>query len=133
MTAEEDSSAIASALGQMNNQKSVDALATLARDRSKSDRIRSNAINSIASSRFPNRSALLEDIYKSLSDNPRLRRQVLSYYSNSRDPQSVSILVAIATNDPDLSVRREAVNYLGQIKTPEALKALETLLNRKPQ
>ena len=42
------------------------------------------------------------------------------------------MLSSIATTDPDTNVKITAVNYLGQIKSPEALKALEMLLQKKP-
>jgi len=132
MTTDEDSSGITYALSQLNTPKTIDALAGIARDKSKSDRVRMDAMNWIAQSRVPNRLSMLEDIYKSNMDNPKTRRQILPYIGQSRDPQAVTILANIASSDPDLNVKRDAVTFLGQIKSPEALKALEALLTKKP-
>jgi tetratricopeptide (TPR) repeat protein len=132
MIADDDSSGITYALSRVNTPKTIDALASIARDKSKSDRVRMNALNWITESRVPNRLSLLDDIYKSNMDNPKIRRQIIPYIGRSKDPQAVSILSNIASTDPDLSVKRDAVVFLGQIKTPEALKALEELLTRKP-
>jgi HEAT repeat protein len=132
MTTDEDSSGITYALSQVNTPKTIDALAGIARDKSKSDRVRNDALNWIAESRVTNRLTLLEDIYKSNMDNPRTRRQIIPYIGRSKDPQAVTILGSIAISDPDMNVKRDAVTYLGQIKTPEAMKALEALLTKKP-
>ncbi len=132
MRADDDSSALAFALSQVNTTKSIDALASIARDKTKSDRVRTNALSWIAQSHVSNRLALLEEIYKSTMDNARIRRQLLSYVAGTKDPQAVRILSTIATTDPDQNVKLEAVSQLGQIKTPEALKALEDLLMKKP-
>jgi HEAT repeat protein len=132
MTADDDSSGITYALSQVNTPKSIDALASIARDKTKSARVRMNALNWITESRVPNRLSLLDDIYKSNMDNAGIRRQIIPFIGRSKDPQAVSILANIASTDPDLSVKRDAVVFLGQIKTPEALKALEGLLTKKP-
>jgi hypothetical protein len=132
MTGEEDSSAIAYALAQVNTPKAYDALASMARDKSKPERLRQSAVQSIGEAKLTNRVTLLEDIYKASSDNVRVRRTVIGSLTRGKEPQVVTILSNIATSDPDTNVKIAAVNYLGQIKTPEALKALENLLQKKP-
>jgi tetratricopeptide (TPR) repeat protein len=132
MVADDDSSAIAFALNQVNTTKSIEALAAMALDKNKSDRVRSNALSWIAESRVTTRVALLENIYKGTMDSSRIRRQVVSHLAQSKDPQAVRILANVAATDPDQNVKFEAVSQLGQIKTPEALKALEDLLMKKP-
>jgi len=132
MTGEEDSSAIAYALAQVNTPKAYDALASMARDKSKPERLRLSAVQSIGDAKLTNRVTLLEDIYKASSDNVRIRRTVAGALTHGKEPQVVTALTNIATSDPDTNVKITAVNYLGQIKSPEALKALETLLQKKP-
>ncbi len=132
MNSDEDAGVLAFALGQLNNAKTFDALASMARDKNKSDRLRLNAIQAIGDSRLANRVALLDEIYKANMDNSRIRRQVVNFITHGKDPQVVDILARIAQNDPDIAVRRDAVNFLGQVKTPEAMKALESLLTKKP-
>ncbi len=90
MTSDDDSSAVTNALVQVNTPKAVAALSTLASDKSKSEKIRLNAIRGIAQSRNGNRSVLLETIYKGSTDNPRVRRQVIQYLGQSKDPQDVN-------------------------------------------
>jgi HEAT repeat protein len=132
MTGEEDSSAIAYALAQVNTPKAYDALASMARDKSKPERLRLSAVQSIGDAKLTNRVTLLEDIYKASSDNTRIRRTVAGALTHGKEPQVVTVLSNIATSDPDTNVKITAVNYLGQIKSPEALKALEMLLQKKP-
>jgi tetratricopeptide (TPR) repeat protein len=132
MTGEEDSSAIAYALAQVNTPKAYDALASMARDKSKPERLRLSAVQSIGDAKLTNRVTLLEDIYKASSDNTRIRRTVAGALTHGKEPQVVTVLSNIATSDPDTNVKITAVNYLGQIKSPEALKALEVLLQKKP-
>src|SRR5262245_47192036 len=132
MTGEEDSSAIAYALAQVNTPKAYDALASMARDKSKPERLRQSAVQSIGEAKLTNRVTLLEDIYKASSDNVRIRRTVAGALTHGKEPQVVTALTNIATSDPDTNVKITAVNYLGQIKSPEALKALEILLQKKP-
>jgi HEAT repeat protein len=42
----------------------------------------------------------------------------------------VNILANIARSDSSIAVRRQAVIYLGEIRTPEAIAALENLLKK---
>ncbi len=72
--------------------------------------------------------ATLEDLYASSSDSIELRRTIVSSMSRMSDPRAVSVLARIAKNDPDDSIRRNAVQSLGMRKEPEAMKALEDLL-----
>jgi HEAT repeat protein len=51
--------------------------------------------------------------------------------SESRDPRAASILGSVAGTDPDIEVRKQAVFWLGQIRTPEARQALENLLQKR--
>jgi hypothetical protein len=131
MTGDEDSSAIAYALGQVNTPKAYDALSGMARDKNRPEKLRMEAVRSIGVARIANRVSMLEEIYKANMDNSRIRRQVVSHLVSAKEPQVVTALVTVATSDPDTSVRISAVNAIGQIKTPEAIKALEDLLKKK--
>ena len=133
MTSDEDSSAVLYALSQVNTPKAYDALANMARDKNRAENVRLTAIQRLAETRLPNRVSLLDEIYKAATDNPKIRRQAVASLGRARDPEVVSILSGVANNDSDIGVRTTAVNYLGQIKTPEAQKALEDfLLKKKP-
>jgi len=129
--AEEDSEAVTFALSQMRTDKSLNALATIARDKNKAEKVRTNAVFWIAQSRVPNRVGLLEDIYKNSMDNSKIRQQVMFGLSQTREPQAVTIMGNVALNDPDIEVRKQAVFWLGQSRSPEANQALERLLQKK--
>jgi HEAT repeat protein len=128
---DEEAESVSFALGQVRSEKAINALATIARDKGKSQKIRDSALFWIGESRVPNRSALLQDIYKSSMDNSKLRQQVTFALSQTRDPQATPILGNIASTDPDIEVRKQAVFWLGQIRSPEAGRALENLLQKK--
>ena len=127
----DDSDAVTFALSQIRTDKSVNALAAIARDKNKNEKTRNNAIFWIAESRTPNRVSLLEDIYKNNLDSSKVRSQVLFALSQTREPQAATVLGNIASSDSDIEVRKQAVYWLGQIRTPEANQALERLLQRK--
>jgi HEAT repeat protein len=128
---EDDSEAVTFSLSQIRTEKSLNALATLARDKSKNEKVRNNAVFWIAQSRVPNRVGLLEDIYKNSMDNAKIRQQVMFALSQTREPQAVTIMGNVAQNDPDIEVRKQAVFWLGQSRSPEANQALEKLLQKK--
>ena len=129
--AEDDSDAVAFALSQVRSDKSLNALSTIARDKNKNEKVRKNALFWIAQSRSANRVALLEDIYKNSMDNSRIRQQVMFALSQTRESQAVTILGNVASTDPDIEVRKQAVYWLGQNRSPEANQALEKLLQKK--
>ena len=128
---EDDSEAVTFALSQIRTDKSLNALATLARDKSKNEKVCNNAVFWIGQSRVANRVGLLEDIYKNSMDNAKIRQQVMYALSQTRDAQAVTIMGTVAQNDPDIEVRKQAVFWLGQSRSPEANQALEKLLQKK--
>jgi len=128
---DEEIGSVAHALSVVNNDKSMSALAGLARDRNRTEKTRTEAIYWIGQSKVANRATLLDDIYRGSTDNVKIRIQVAYALSQSREPQAVKVLGTIAQNDPSLDVRRQAVYYLGEIKTPEAFVELENLLKKR--
>src|SRR5204863_8284712 len=100
--ADDDSEAVAYALSQIRTDKSVNALASIARDKNKSEKSRNNALFWIGQSRAPNRVSLLEDIYKSSMDSSKIRSQILYALNQTREPQAVTVMGNIASGDPDL-------------------------------
>jgi tetratricopeptide (TPR) repeat protein len=128
---DDDADAVTFSLGQVRTEKALNALAGIARDKNRSDKMRSSALLWIGQSGVPNRVSLLDDIYKNGGDSLQLRTQVLFALSQTHDPQAVSILGNIAASDPDFTLRRQAVMWLGQIRSPEATQALENLLRKK--
>ncbi len=127
---DDEADAVAFALGQVRSDKSLNALAAIARDKTKSEKARNNAIFWIGQSGLPNRVPLLEDVFKNSSDNAKVRMQTLFALSQSGDPRSVTLLGNIASTDPNLDIRKQAIFWLGQIRSPEATQALENLLKK---
>lgn len=128
---DDDSEAVAYSLSRIRSDKSINALAALARDKSKSEKSRTNAIFWIGQTRAANRLSLLEDIYKNSMDNSKIRQQVMFALSRTGEPQAVTIMGNVASTDPDIEVRKQAVYWLGQSRSPEANQALENLLRKK--
>ncbi len=127
----DDSDSINFALSQVRTEKAVGALATIARDKSKQESTRENALFWIGQSGMPNRLAMLEDTYKSSMDSSQIRNQVLFALSRTREPQAATILGNVASSDPDIDVRRQAAFWLGHMRIPEATQTLENLLRKK--
>lgn len=128
--ADAESDAVTHGLSQINTEKAIAALSTIARDKAKTETARTNAIFWIGNSKVANRVALLEDIYKNAADSEKLRVQVAFALRQTREAQAVTVLGNIAKTDPSINVRRQAVFYLGEIRTPEAIRALEELLKK---
>jgi len=128
---DDDSEAIAYSLSQIRTDKSFNALATIAGDKTKGEKVRNNAVFWIGQSRNANRIGLLQDVYKNSMDNPKMRQQVMFALNQTREPQAVMIMSNIASTDPDIEVRKQAVFWLGQSKSPDATRALEDLLQKK--
>src|SRR3989475_1559052 len=127
----EDSDSINFALSQIQAEKAMNALATISRDRNRSDATRQNALFWLAQSRVPNRISLLEDIFKNSTDSPQIRNHVLFALGSTRDPRAAALLGNIASNDPDTEVRRQAIFWLGNMKIPQAGRTLENVLRKK--
>ena len=127
---DDDSDAVTFALGQIRTEKALNALAGIARDKNRSEKMRNSAIFCIGQSGVPNRVALLDDIYKN-GDSTQLKMQTLFALSQTHDPQAISILANIAASDPEFTLRRQAGMWLGQMKSPEATQAIENLVRKK--
>jgi HEAT repeat protein len=57
-----------------------------------------------------------------------LRRQAVFLVSQKRSPETASMLLAAARNDPDPEVRGNAVFWLSQVNSDEAIAALDSIL-----
>jgi TolA-binding protein len=128
---EEDSEAVTYSLSQLRSEKSVTALAEIARDKAKSEKLRTNAVYWIGQSRVANRVGVLSEIYKASMDNSKVRQQVLFALNRTRDPEAAPVMGNVAATDPDIEVRKQAIFWLGQTKSPEAHQELEKLLQKK--
>jgi thioredoxin-like negative regulator of GroEL len=115
---DDDSEALAYSLSQIGTEKAANALAAMANDKSKTEKVRINAVLWMAQTRTVNRVALLDTVYKSNMDNSRLRQQALFALNQTRDPQALSIVSNIASSDPDSEIRRQAAFFSGHNNFP---------------
>jgi hypothetical protein len=93
--------------------------------------VRNNALFSIGQSGAPNRVSILEGVYRNSMDNTRIRQQVLVVLNQTREPHAVTLIGNIASTDPDMEVRRQAVHWLRHSNTAEAQKTLDVLYRRR--
>ena len=124
----ETESAVASALAELNTPRAMAALKDIVRDKNRGLAARRTALNSIGRANTPDQLATLEDLYKSAADNVELRRLIVPLIGRISDARIVAVLGNIAKTDSDLTIRRNAVQWLSNRKEPEAIKALEDLL-----
>ena len=95
---------------------------------------RREAVSAIARSRNEKEAlSVLEDLYTSNSNNPEVRRIVVSAIGRSSDPRAISVLANIFKNDSDEGIRRAAIQQLGNRKEPDAMKTLEDILKQPVQ
>jgi HEAT repeat protein len=57
-----------------------------------------------------------------------VKKDVIFYLAQSKDPKALDKLIAIAKRDPSIDLRKEALFHVGQSKDPRALKALEEIV-----
>jgi HEAT repeat protein len=86
------------ALGQIRTEKSFNALAGIVTDKTRSEKVRTQALVALG---------------------------------QAHDPRTVGLLGNIANGDSDLSLRIEALRWLGQIRSPEATQVFEKILLKK--
>jgi len=57
-----------------------------------------------------------------------LRRQAVGMLARSREPERMDILIHVARTDPNIDVRRQALQYLSQSNTERTAAALDSML-----
>ena len=124
----ETENAAASALAEINTPRAMAALTDIARDRNRSTGTRRSALNALARFNLPNGLSTYEELYRNASDSVEMRRTLVNLIGRSTETRTVTVLANIAKTDSDVTVRRIAVQFLGNRKEPEAQRALEDLL-----
>jgi tetratricopeptide (TPR) repeat protein len=110
---DDDMDAVTYALGRVPSEKALTALTSIARDKNKSEKARNNAVYWIGQSGIGNRVGMLEDVYKNSMDNSRIRQQVMFTLIRTGDNRAVIFVGNVASSDPDIEVRKQAVSILG--------------------
>jgi hypothetical protein len=129
--ADDDSEAVIYSLSQIHTDKASNTIAAIARDKSRSEALRNEAVYRIGQSHTPNRVGVLEDIYKNSMDNSRIRQQVIYVLNQTGEPQAMTVISNAASSDPDIEVRRQAAYWIGQNKTVEVGLARERVLPKR--
>ena len=94
LVTDDNTDGVTYALGQIRTEKSFNALAGIVTDKSRSEKVRTQALVALG---------------------------------QAHDPRTVALLANIANGDSDPALRIEALRWLGQIRSPEAMQVLENL------
>ena len=95
---DENTDGVMYALGDIRTEKSFNALAGIVTDKTRSEKVRAQALVALG---------------------------------QARDPRTVALLGNIANGDSDIALRREALRWLSQIRSPEANQVIEKILSKK--
>ena len=68
-------------------------------------------------------------LYDSMKDR-EMREQLIFVYSQRRDEAALDKLFAIGKNDPDRELRKKAIFWIGQSRSPRAAQYLQELINQ---
>jgi TolA-binding protein len=68
-------------------------------------------------------------LYDSMKDR-EMREQLIFVYSQRREDAALDKLFAIAKNDPDRELRKKAIFWIGQSRSPRAAQFLQELINQ---
>jgi len=69
-------------------------------------------------------------IYDQARNDPDVQRQVLYVYSTRKESAAVDKLMAVAKNDPDIEMRKQALYWLGQKNDPRVKQFILDLIVR---
>ncbi|MFL5612280.1 MAG: HEAT repeat domain-containing protein [Gemmatimonadaceae bacterium] len=103
-------------------------LAGIAADDNEAEHTRQQAMFWLGQGRSPTDDLI--GLYDRLSSSASLRSHYTFVLSQRRDRQALDKLIDVAQRDPDKSVRRQALFWLGQSKEPRALAFIRDLVTR---
>jgi HEAT repeat protein len=108
--------------------RAVPVLERVALNDEESD-VREEAVSRIGSFEVPQASTALKRVFDSSEDEDVRRRALRVRLQAMEAGEKVTWLDQVARTDPSFEVKKEAVRQLGRIHTPEALRALQRILN----
>jgi len=71
----------------------------------------------------------LVKLYDSMSDR-EMKEQLIFVYSQRREEAALDKLFQIGKNDPDRELRKKAIFWIGQSRSPRAAQYLQELINQ---
>ncbi len=102
----------------------------LARNERESIEVRKQAVSALGHSREAGAFAILQNLYQSVS-NRELKRRILSAISDHENSDTaVNFLIKIANSEPDLELRKKALQHLGQKAGQRGLTALTETVDK---
>lgn len=125
---EEIQGSIIQAMAQSQNSEAIRWLLDIARDRSIAIEARKNALFWAGQSGADVRQFV--SLYDEMRGQTDIQNQLIFVFSQRRDREAVDKLMAIATDDPDRDLRKQAIFWLGQSRDPRVQKFLLDLINR---
>jgi hypothetical protein len=116
---------IFASLAQMPNDGNAQWLLTLALDTTETIRARKRALSFASDAGIAIQD--LVALYRRMS-NPELKGQLISIFSDRKEPAAFDQLVEIARREPDTTLRKRAISWLSHSKDPRAAQVLHEII-----
>jgi tetratricopeptide (TPR) repeat protein len=115
-------------LSQMGGADNYRWLMDIALNQNEDIEIRKNALFWAGQGRSVDVADLVR-LYDSMKDR-EMRDQLIFLYSQRREDEALDKLFAIGKSDPDRELRKKAIFWIGQSRSPRAAKYLQDLINQ---
>ena len=93
------------------------------------DDMRLAAINALQQMEDADAMPILREVLKKRGEcTEGLRRKAVFIVAQTKLPETADVLLEVATSDPEMSVRKEAVRWLGDVKSDRAITVLDSIL-----
>jgi HEAT repeat protein len=118
---------IARVVGQLGGDQNDQWLLGLMRNNDEPLEVRNAALQRVASRNMPIADAV--KLYNTVADR-QLREQLISVYTQRKEPEAADKLLDIAKNDTDYNLRRQAINAITRKNDPRAMKLLLEIIDK---
>ena len=118
---------IARVIGQLGGDQNDQWLLGLMRNNDEPLEVRKAALERVAARNMPIADAV--KLYGNVADR-QLREQLISVYTQRKEPEATDKLLDIAKNDTDYNLRRQAISALTRKNDPRAMKLLLEIIDK---
>ena len=118
---------IARVIGQLGGDQNDQWLLGLMRNNDEPLEVRNAALQRVASRNMPIAEAV--KLYGTVADR-QLREQLISIYTQRKEPEATDKLLDIAKNDTDYNLRRQAIGAITRKNDPRAMKLLLEIIDK---
>ncbi|HTE48079.1 MAG TPA: HEAT repeat domain-containing protein, partial [Gemmatimonadaceae bacterium] len=122
-------SQIIQAIVRLKSPQATQWLVDMAKDKNLDAESRNNAIYWVGQQNLVDMNEM-SVIYDQARNDPDVQRQVLYVYSTRKESAAVDKLMAVAKNDPDIEMRKQALYWLGQKNDPRVKQFILDLIVR---